>query len=148
MTASARCVGAPLVLGLRRMWRSLVPTSFFSAIPGFLEGVLGGVLGGCGGFMFFSAILLYNNRIRFPRVSGGFLERFGSLERMGKAPPESWVREPALAAGAAVKLTGDSNLVRIPRKGNGAVPFFEGNPFAGNPLCERNPFWLFVLPKN
>ena len=31
---------------------------------------------------FFSTIVLSKNRIRFPWVSGGFLERFGSLERM------------------------------------------------------------------
>ena len=40
-------------------------------------------------FPFCSTIVLFKNRIRFPKVSGG-LERFGSLERMGKLEGAHW----------------------------------------------------------
>ena len=48
-------------------------------------------------------IVPFENQSIFPRVSGGFLERFGSLERMGEATPGkviSWVTPPLLGRNA------------------------------------------------
>ena len=51
---------------------------------------------------FFSAVLLFNNQIRFPLVFGGFLERFGSLGSEWKWKlPQPWETKDESHGGAS-----------------------------------------------
>ena len=52
-------------------------------------------------FPFFSTLVLFRNRIRFPWVVDGFLKRFGSLERMGKVSLELTLQSYQLPVGGA-----------------------------------------------
>ena len=71
---------------------------------------------------FFSAIVLFKSQPNLPRVFGGFLERLGSLGRMGKLPLEQWKLGRLKLGMARNKGSQNGSPHKVPRMGMEVTP--------------------------